>query len=178
MSTTNRKLRLAFKELLTAKGIDDLQLEIDLTSKAKEILGYEEDGYERRGTLAALEVSEERKEYTIDASDFPPDVREVVLSIFDNWMIRPPGKKLPSFSSWIKQCRDILDACGEFHVSDVIRIVKQEYDREKSENGGRQPFMVAGPSSLVKPCRAKAAQMREGKVRNEINIGDASSFNF
>jgi hypothetical protein len=144
---------------------------------------YKDKGsLKRTGTLEAMKKHEEYAESVlIDTAHFPEDVRPIVVSIWKMWKITPPSKrskKGSEFSYWIECCRDIIDACAEHSPDDILREVHLEYKTRQAELN-RPPFIVSGPCSLVKMCRAKAGQFRERNINND-NDGetDDSSFYF
>ena len=174
MVTKRRELRLAVSDIFKAYHIDNLQLEIDITSKAIEIIGLsEEDEMKRVGTEEALARHEKiRESSTVDVSHFPEDVSGIASFVCDLWSIKPPMRRKGSeYSRWIDCCRDIEDACGEFGIEEVLSSVKTDYDEKVQELYGIVPYTVSGPCALIKTCRAKAAQMRE---RNTANVNTSS----
>jgi hypothetical protein len=159
-------------------SIDDLELEISLVALAVEVYGNQ-DELERKGTLAAIDANEAKKDAgEVDVSFFPSDVQCVVLDIWKHWKVYPPGRKSKSFSSWIECCRDIVDASGEYGVSRILELVYYDY-KEREYELGRVPYIVSGPCSFVKVVRAKAAQIREKEDTNVERANDGqSSFHF
>lgn len=178
MPTVNRSLRSAFNEVLTQYGIDNLQLEIDLVSVAKQMMDI--DAIKPQGALEALKAHE-NKEHTVDVSEFPEQVASVIENVCVMWLITPPTrKKGGEYARWIDCSRDILDACGEFDVKDILHRVHTDYSMSTSENNGKVPYIVSGPCQLVKVCRAKAGQLRGEQVygTNRRSTDDGSSFQF
>jgi len=161
-------------------NIDDLQLEIDLAAAAKIALADDIEKPKAQGAMSALEAHES-KEHTVDVSAFPEDVADVINNICTMWLITPPyRKKGGEYGRWIECARDILDACGEFDVKDILHRVHTDYSMSTAENNGKVPYIVSGPCQLIKVCRAKSGQLRGEQVydtgirRNE----NESSFQF
>lgn len=178
MTTTKSELRLAISAILQGYDIDDLQIEIDLTAKAIEILGLSTDEEVKRvGAAEALARHEKRAEKrTLDVSYFPEDVRDTVFNVCQLWYLRPPtkiGGKEGEYAHWIKCARGLQDACGEFEEMNVLLPINEDYEQKKKDAYGIVPYTVSGPCSLIKMCRAKTAEIRERKARDDgSNTGD------
>jgi hypothetical protein len=183
MSTKKRQARLAFSDILKNYGIDDLQLEIDLTAVAMKVFEVtEEEELKRVGAAEALARHEKMAEDKVDVSSFPPDVAAVASLVCSLWSLRPPiNKKSGEHSSWIVCCRSIIDACGEHEILDVLSAVRDDYETKTEEAFGVPPYTVSGPCSLTKMCRATSGIIRERNKYNE-SAGDTgskqSSFSF
>ena len=183
MTTINRRLRVAFNKVLLPYGIDDLKLEIDLTSAVKSALSdLLPDETEAAGTFAALEAHE-AKEHTVDTSEFPEEVANIIRIVCERWMLTPPmreKKKGGEYARWIECARSLKDACAEISVEKILHRVHTDYAMKSAENNGTAPYTVSGPCALIKVCRAKAGQLRgETHDATARNDGETeSSFHF
>lgn len=180
--TINRKLRLAFNNVLARYKIDDLQLEIDLVSATREALGtdlIDPDAVTRQGTFAALQSHEERAQGSVDVSMYPADVADVVRHICTLWQLTPPRLK-KSLSGWIECVHSLQDACGQQDPIAVIDAVRADYLMRMAEKNGTPPYIVSGPCSLINMCRALSGQIKE-RISNDNrrdSSNDSSSFYF
>ena len=94
-----------------------------------------------------------------DLSKWPVDVVEVVQLVCTLWHLRPPATKT-SKALWIRDARELLDACGEYEL-DALREYRRDFEAHMRAHSGVAQHTVSGPGSLVKMVRAKAATMRE-----------------
>ena len=180
------KLRLSLSKIFLSHGIDDLRLEIDITTAIIDHLteqGVIQPENKAKGTMAALEAHEQRRhQHGVDVSHFPEDVATVITNVCERWFLTPPRKKSSEYGRWIECARDIVDACGEFEAKMVLHFVYIDYDKRRIENDGTPPFIVSGPCALVKVCRAKAGQLRAKGANNDNDNTDKkpvqSSFSF
>jgi len=94
-----------------------------------------------------------------DLAEWPEDVRETVGAVCRVFNLRPPmrtKRKAGEFALWIQDSRELTDACRPFPVLEVLEEVQRDLTLELHQGRG---WMVAGPGSLRKAARAKAAQM-------------------
>lgn len=80
----------------------------------------------------------------------------MLLTLWELFKLRPPSRKKQK-AFWIAGIRDLMDATGEYGTK-LLAEVNTEW-RGKFENGVA-PYTIAGPESLVKVTRAKAAEKR------------------
>jgi len=187
MQTINRRLRTVIGDTLREYGIDDLQIEIDLVSVVKaELNELFPDEPQPQGALEALKAHEDHAEevFSVDTSGFPEDVADLISKICQMWMLLPPIRKKAGgeYARWIECARDIQEACSDMSVDTVMFHVYSEYSLKTAQNNGEVPFTVSGPCSLIKVCRAKAGQLRQGEHfddKRNINKDEGeSSFHF
>lgn len=95
-----------------------------------------------------------------DLSTYPEEVRPYLEIICELWHLRPPTSST-SKGFWIKQGREVADACGEFGPQ-AIRAYRTEFETYMAGHNGLAPHTVEGPASLVKVLRAAAGRLREG----------------
>jgi hypothetical protein len=164
--TLTRAIRVAVGEELAKHGIDDLGLDMDLTKVVMNVI------QEKQST-----TPEQRRQNAIDAVhkgmlngspcyEYPEELSPLADQVCKLWMLKAPRKprktnERSEYSFWVTSLRDLLDACGEYGV-ELLTEMRSDYEAEMMSNGGLAPFMVTGPSSLVKSARAKAALKRQG----------------
>jgi hypothetical protein len=94
-----------------------------------------------------------------DLSRWPEDVREIVQLVCELWHLHAPATK-NSKALWIRDARELADACGEFGL-DAVRGYRETFELYMIEHQGVAMHTVSGPGSLVKMVRDTARQMRE-----------------
>ena len=87
---------------------------------------------------------------------YPADVMDVIAELDATWRLQPPAGK--GRGLWIQACRLLRESCGEFGVRRVLQAEYEGWDHARRQGRG---YMVTGPQSLVGPCRARAAIMRQ-----------------
>ncbi len=88
----------------------------------------------------------------VDLAEYPEDTREILEEFCNLWGVKPPRKKKGGeYALWIRDARDLLDACGEFG-KELLDDVFQDW----RDN----PFMVGRPGSLLKAARAMSGKKR------------------
>lgn len=98
-----------------------------------------------------------------DLANWPEEVRPVVSAMVEFFSLRPPDKPKRGggqYAYWIKGARDVIEASGEFSPLEVIRSIREDYERDSKD--GIPPYSVASPNSLVNKAREKAALLRGG----------------
>jgi hypothetical protein len=90
--------------------------------------------------------------------EYPPELQGVVQDICEVWGHRPPTKKSQYFSMWIRGTRELLEACGEFPVKDVVASIRERWE---ADGGG---ISITSPMSLVSLARDDAARRRSGPL--------------
>ena len=95
---------------------------------------------------------------TIDVEGYPPELQGVIEDICEVWGHKPPTRKSQYFTMWIKGARELLEACGEFPVKDVIGSIRERWE---ADGGG---ISITSPMSLVSLARDDAARRRSGPL--------------
>ena len=94
----------------------------------------------------------------VDVSSFPEDVQPVILEVCRLWGLRPPRRvvgKGGEYALWIKDARELQDACGEFGL-DLLKQVHEDW----AGLSELERWTVGRPGSLTKTARAKAGTLR------------------
>ena len=99
-----------------------------------------------------------------DLSKWPEDVRDLLYGICKLWGLEPPGSRaglcVPVDAFWLKSSRALIDACGEFGYKRIVPMIKDAYEEKLVNNGGRPPYTISGPQSLINVARATAGEIR------------------
>lgn len=99
-------------------------------------------------------------------NQYPEDVRPILSAVCELFNLKCPSIKSTHAGHWIKESRELKDACGEFEKQVLVEIAN-EFEQHKRTKGGTVPFPVTGPHSLVNSARGKAGLMRAGTLVNK-----------
>ena len=95
-------------------------------------------------------------------NEYPEDVRPIISAVCELFNLKCPSIKSSHAGHWIREARELCDACGEFEKQVLVEIA-EDTERHKRLKGGTMPFYISGPGSLSNPARAKAGEMRNRK---------------
>jgi hypothetical protein len=161
MSTKRREFRLRveteIRRVLAGRELDDLGLELDLIDTvmaAYDQLCTGKSGARQRDADSLFVAPGS----TLDLAVWPEDVRPVIAAVCRLWRLSPPrkGRAGGPYAQWIRDARDLLDACGAESPVRVLESVRASFEQYMQKNAGVAPFTVSGPGSLVKAARFKA----------------------
>lgn len=180
-----------------------ISAEVDLTTSSKiEEVDEQTSSKIEEGTSSKIEetnnnvfntkrhlTSEEYKQMTQDSMNrgianhnykndkvngYPEDVRGIIKSICALFGLECPSIKSSHAGQWIKESRELSEACGEFGVT-VLEEISNDFKKHMRMNSGMVPFTVGAPRSLVNTARAKAGELRTRKsVSEEQYVPQAS----
>lgn len=170
---------IAEVDLTTSAKIEEVNL--DTSSKIEEVTSskIEETNNKTINTKRHL-TSEEYKQMTKDSlerglrnhnfkddrvNEYPEDVREVIKSVCALFNLECPSIKSSHAGQWIKESRELSDACGEFGTV-VLEEISKDF-KKHMRNNGEAPFSVGAPRALITTARAKAGTLRTMKVEEE-----------
>ena len=94
----------------------------------------------------------------VDVSYFPEDVQPIIVEVCRLWGLRPPRRvvgKGGEYALWIKDARELQDACGEFSLGLLEQVHEDWAGLSELER-----WTVGRPGSLTKTARAKAGILR------------------
>lgn len=114
---------------------------------------------EKKGDWLDCLLAYQKPTGEVDISYFPEDCRLVVQEFCRLWQVPPPRKESKSmFKLWIKDCRLVNQACGEFGIS----LVERYFTRWQNE--GRK-LTISRPGSLINMLYSEASLVRQDQSR-------------
>ncbi len=109
-----------------------------------------------------------------DVSRYPEEVQGIIVVVCRLWHLRAPQTKV-SKGLWIRDARELSDACGEFGL-DALEAYRLDFEDYMTKHQGVAQHTVSGPGSLVKMVRAKTASMRTTPKRRRYDEGKYAEF--